>query len=45
MEPSGELSVSRYFTKPHLGVALTMSDVFHSGGMKESVIQGAGFIQ
>lgn len=45
MEPSGEVSVSRYFKKPHLGVSVYASDIFHSGGRKESVILGSNFTQ
>ncbi|MBQ9462064.1 MAG: outer membrane beta-barrel protein [Bacteroidales bacterium] len=45
LEPYGELSIARYFEKPHLGVALIMADAFHSGGFKQSSIQGAGFVQ
>lgn len=45
LEPYGELSIARYFEKPHLGVALIMSDAFHSGGFKQSSVLGAGFVQ
>lgn len=45
LEPYGELSIARYFEKPHLGVALIMSDAFHPGGFKQSSIMGAGFVQ
>ena len=37
-EPMGEVSVSRYFAKQHLGISFRVTDVFHSGGKRESVL-------
>ena len=45
LEPYGEISIARYFRKPHIGVSFTASDVFHTGGRKESIIKGPDFIQ
>ena len=45
MEPLGELSISRYFKKPHIGISVIVTDVFHAGGKKESVISGDNFTQ
>ncbi|MBQ9462202.1 MAG: TonB-dependent receptor [Bacteroidales bacterium] len=45
MEPQADISISRYFSKPRLGVSLIVSDVFHSGGRKESIIVYDNFLQ
>lgn len=45
MEPGGELSISRYFSKPHIGVSASVTDVFHSGGMMESLIHYDNFVE
>lgn len=45
MEPYVELSLSRYFRKPHIGISMSVSDVLHKGGMKESTIINSNFIQ
>ena len=45
IEPDAELSISRYFAKPHLGVSIGVYDIFHSGGMRSSTIGYDNFIQ
>lgn len=45
LEPYGQIELSRYFKKPHIGVALVVTDVLHSGGLKRSEIVGENFIQ
>lgn len=45
LEPGCDLSISRYFAKPHLGLSLSVRDVFHSGGKRESVLYDTNFIR
>ena len=45
MEPRGEIFLSRYFKRPHIGVSISASDVLHKGGLKRSVIQYDNFVQ
>ena len=45
LEPSGELSISKYFKRPHIGVSLSVTDIFHKGGMMQSTIVNTNFIQ
>lgn len=45
MEPQGELSISRYFAKPHIGVSASVTDIFHSGGKLESVLSNGNFTE
>ncbi|MBQ9462313.1 MAG: TonB-dependent receptor [Bacteroidales bacterium] len=45
LEPLGEISISRYFKKPHIGIAIIVTDVFHTGGKRESVLIGDNFTQ
>lgn len=45
LEPQAELSISRYFKRPHIGVSLGILDLLHSGGMKKSEIKGNNFVQ
>lgn len=44
MVPDGELSVSRYFKKPRLGVSLISTEVFNKGGFIDSEIHDNGFV-
>lgn len=45
MEPDAELSLSRYFAKPHIGVSVAVSDLLHSGSMRRSTIKYDNFVQ
>ncbi len=45
LEPLGELSLSRYFKKQHIGVSFGIYDLFHKGGLLESEIRGNNFVQ
>lgn len=45
IEPMGEVSVSKYFEKIHFGMSLSVTDLFHSGGQSENVLQLNGMKQ
>ena len=45
IEPRGEISISRYFKRPHLGISLNVTDIFHSGGVRKSEIRYDNFTQ
>ena len=45
MEPDAEISISRYFSKPHLGISIGVTDLFHSGGVQRSTISYDNFVQ
>ena len=45
MEPDAEISISRYFSKPHLGISIGVTDLFHSGGAQRSTISYDNFVQ
>ena len=45
MEPDAEISISRYFSKPHLGISIGATDLFHSGGVQRSTISYDNFVQ
>ena len=45
IEPLGEVSASHYFKKAHIGLSAYVSDVFHSGGKRESIIVNSNFTQ
>lgn len=45
MEPRGEVFLSRYFKRPHIGVSISASDILHKGGLKRSTIQYDNFVQ
>lgn len=45
MEPDAEISISRYFSKPHLGISIEVTDLFHSGGAQRSTISYDNFVQ
>ena len=45
MEPDLEMSISRYFSKIHLGTSLSVSDALHSGGRRESTIHDVNFTE
>lgn len=44
-EKKGEIFVSRYFKKIHLGASAGVSDLLHSGGMKKSEISYDNYTQ
>lgn len=45
MEPKGEIFLSRYFKRPHIGISISASDILHRGGLKRSTIQYDNFVQ
>ncbi len=45
LEPRGEIFLSRYFKRPHVGVSISASDVLHKGGLKRSIIRYDNFVQ
>ena len=45
MEPMGEFSISRYFSKPHLGISMAVNDIFHGGGYRTSTLAYNNFSQ
>lgn len=45
LEPSGDISISRYFKRPHLGCSVNATDIFHRGGRMESEIRNTNFTQ
>lgn len=45
MEPVAEISMSRYFQKPRIGISLAVTDLFHSGGDRRSRISYDNFVQ
>lgn len=45
LEPTANITLSRYFKKPRIGVSLDVNDVLHSGGMRESFIQMGQYTQ
>lgn len=45
LEPTINLSLSRYFAKPKIGISINVNDVIHSGGTKESFLKMGSFTQ
>lgn len=43
LEPVVELGISRYFSKPHIGISANITDLVHPGGSMVTSVQGAGF--
>lgn len=45
LDPSMQMSVSRYFKKPKIGVSIDAYDLLRSGGQRKSVIEDVNFIE